>query len=125
MITTILVVDDSSSVSKLLAFALRSRKHTVLVAEDGLEAQEILESLESDATVDLMILDINMPRMGGLELLAWLRDQPAWKHLPVLMLTTEGQEDDRDQALALGADEYMLKPFKPTELLDRVEAMLL
>lgn len=118
----ILAVDDSSSVRRMVEFALKSRGYTVVTAEDGVQA---LEALERDQ-FDLVVLDINMPRMDGLSLLKTVRDRPEWSkdELLILMLTTEGQDVDRDRALALEATDYMVKPFKPSELLDRVAELL-
>ena len=105
----------------MIEFALKSKGYTVAAAVDG---QEGLEILERGDRFDLLILDINMPRMDGLTLLKTVRAKPGWARLPVLMLTTEGQDADRDTALTLGANDYMVKPFKPTELLDRVAKLL-
>jgi two-component system chemotaxis response regulator CheY len=117
---TVLAVDDSNSIRQMLQFALKSRGYGVIPAGDGVEALEALER----GRFDLMVLDINMPRLDGLSLLKVLRERPEWQALPVLVLTTEGQDEDRDRALALGATDYMRKPFRPTELLDRVASML-
>jgi DNA-binding response OmpR family regulator len=118
--TTILIVDDSTSVRKMVESALRFKGYAVVATADGLEA---LEALERER-FDLLVLDINMPRMDGLALLKAVRGRAEWAGMPVLMLTTEGQGSDRDQALALGATDYMVKPFKPTQLLERVAAAL-
>lgn len=120
MTATILIVDDSTSVRKMVESALRFKGYAVVAAADGLEA---LDALERER-FDLLVLDINMPRMDGLALLKTVRERAEWASLPVLMLSTEGQESDRDQALALGATDYMVKPFKPTQLLERVAAVL-
>ena len=105
----------------MIEFALKSKGYVVTAAADG---QEGLEILERDERFELLVLDINMPRMDGLTLLKNVRQRPEWKKLPVLMLTTEGQDADRDQALELGATDYMVKPFKPTELIERVAKLL-
>ncbi len=120
MTNTILVVDDSTSVCKMVESALRLKGYAVVTAADGMEA---LEALERDQ-FNLVMLDINMPRLDGLSLLKIVRARPEWADLPILMLTTEGQEADRDRALALGATDYMIKPFKPVQLLGRVGAIL-
>ena len=116
----ILAVDDSITVRKMIEFALKSRGYTVLAANDGLEAVKLLEL----NTVDLIVLDINMPNLDGLSFLKLVRERADWKALPILMLTTEGQEADRDRAMELGASAYMVKPFRPTELLSQVGALL-
>jgi two-component system, chemotaxis family, chemotaxis protein CheY len=121
MAPKILTIDDASSIRKMIEIALKSKGYTVSAAADG---QEGLEMLERGEHFDAIVLDINMPRMDGLSLLKALRAKPAWAHLPVLMLTTEGQDSDREQALALGASDYMVKPFRPTELIERVEKLL-
>ena len=121
MSARILTVDDSMSIRKMIEFALKSKGYVVTTAADG---QEGLEILERDERFELLVLDINMPRMDGLTLLKNVRQRPEWKKLPVLMLTTEGQDADRDQALELGATDYMVKPFKPTELIERVAKLL-
>jgi len=116
----ILVVDDSPSVRKLVEFTLKSKGFQVTAAEDGLEALEILAKEQFDA----IILDINMPRMDGLKFLQEMRPDDAHASTPVIVLTTEGLEEDRDRALELGATAYMVKPFKPTQLLSFVDEML-
>jgi two-component system chemotaxis response regulator CheY len=134
MTIKILAVDDSTSVRKMVESALRFGGYDVVTASDGAEALEMLEqgiSFSASATgnlvkdaFNLVVLDINMPCLDGLSLLKMVRERPEWTDLPILMLTTEGQEADRDRALALGANDYMLKPFKPTLLLERVAALL-
>ena len=120
MTPTILAVDDSTSVRKMVESALRYKGYAVVAAADGVEALEALEREQ----FNLVVMDINMPRMDGLSLLKTIRERPEWAGLPILMLTTEGQETDRDRALAMGATDYMVKPFKPTQLLERVAALL-
>lgn len=120
MTKSVLVVDDSTSVRKMIEFALKARGYTVTSAEDG---QVALESLERE-TFDLVILDINMPRLDGLSLLKIIRERSEWEAMPVMMLTTEGQAADRDRAMALGATAYIVKPFKPTELLAQVAELV-
>ncbi len=117
---SVLVVDDSNSVRQMVQFALKSRGYGATPAADGVEALEALDR----GRFDLIVLDINMPRLDGLSLLKIVRDRTELQSVPVLVLTTEGQEADRDQALALGATGYMRKPFKPTELLERVGDLL-
>ena len=118
--TTILAVDDSASVRKMVQFTLESKGFQVKVAEDGLEALEVLKH----HIVDAIILDINMPKMNGLEFLQIAKSEGAYATIPVIMLTTEGQEDDKDKALALGASAYVIKPFKPSQLLTLLEEIL-
>ena len=117
---TILIVDDSNSVRKMVEFALKSRNYEVVIAQDGQQALEFLPG----GQLDLVILDINMPRLDGLSLLKIIRENSEHSELPVLMLTTEGQDADRQKAIELGATDYMVKPFKPTELLEQVGKLL-
>jgi len=116
----ILIVDDSPSVRKLVEFTLKSKGFQVTPAEDGLQALELMGKEQFDA----IILDINMPRMDGLKFLEKMRPDDAYASTPVIVLTTEGLEEDRDRAMELGATAYMVKPFKPTQLLGFVDKML-
>jgi two-component system chemotaxis response regulator CheY len=116
----ILIVDDSPSVRKLVEFTLKTKGFQVTPAEDGLQALERM----GEAQFDAIILDINMPRMDGLKFLEKMRPDDAYASIPVIVLTTEGLEEDRDRAMELGATAYMVKPFKPTQLLGFVDKML-
>jgi len=116
----ILVADDSPSIRKLVEFTLKSKGIQQSSAEDGREALELLAKGRFDA----IVLDINMPRMDGFELLKTIKADDAYASIPVIMLTTEGQEEDRQKAMDLGANEYIVKPFKPTQLLQLVEKVL-
>jgi len=116
----ILTVDDSPSVRKLVQFALKSKGFDVASAGDGVEALELLAKERFDA----IVLDINMPHMDGLEFLRKIKSDQLYSSIPVIMLTTEGQERDKDKAIELGATAYIVKPFKPTQLLVLVDEML-
>jgi two-component system chemotaxis response regulator CheY len=116
----ILSVDDSPSVRKLVEFTLKSKGFQVASAGDGQEALEIMAEEQFDA----IILDINMPRMDGLEFLQKRGLDDAYASVPVIVLTTEGLEGDRDRAMELGARAYIVKPFKPTQLLGLVDEVL-
>ena len=113
----ILTVDDSPSVRKMVEFTLKSKGFVMGAAGDGQEALELLAQEQFDA----IILDINMPRMIGLEFLETIKTDAASAAIPVIMLTTEGQDGDKDKAMALGATAYIVKPFKPSELLSLVQ----
>ena len=115
-----LTVDDSPSVRKFVKFTLKAKGYEVSSAGDGLEALDLLKQEVFDA----IILDINMPRMNGLEFLSAIKADDQYAGMPVIMLTTEGQDDDKDKAVALGATAYMVKPFKPTQLLMLLEKIL-
>jgi two-component system chemotaxis response regulator CheY len=116
----ILSVDDSPSVRKLVEFTLKSKGFQVASAGDGQEALEIMAEEQFDA----IILDINMPRMDGLEFLQKRGQDDAHASIPVIVLTTEGLEGDRDRAMELGATAYIVKPFKPTQLLGLIDEVL-
>ncbi|RLC30792.1 response regulator [Candidatus Woesebacteria bacterium] len=120
MTMRLLTVDDSPSVRKLVEFTLKAKGFQVTPAGDGQEALELMAKEQFDA----VILDINMPRMDGLELLKKMKGDDAFASIPVVMLTTEGQDEDKDKAVALGATAYIVKPFKPTQLLGLIEKIL-
>jgi DNA-binding response OmpR family regulator len=113
----ILVVDDDLELSGLIAYALRNAGYMVLEARDG---QAALEAFEREAP-SLIILDINLPRLNGLEVCRRIREASA---TPIMMLTARGAEEDQVNALDLGADDYLTKPFSPRTLLARVRALL-
>jgi two-component system chemotaxis response regulator CheY len=116
----VLTIDDSPSVRKLVEFALKLKGFEVDSAEDG---QEGLERMREER-FDAIVLDVNMPRMDGLEFLRRIRADQLYASIPVIMLTTEGQERDKDKAIELGATAYIVKPFKPTQLLELVDEVL-
>jgi two-component system chemotaxis response regulator CheY len=116
----ILTVDDSPSVRKMVEFSLKSKGYAMGSAGDGLEALDLL----SQEPFDAIILDVNMPRMNGLEFLEKRLENDQIAAIPVIMLTTEGQDEDRDKAISLGATAYIVKPFKPSQLLDLLEEFL-
>ncbi len=120
MSKNIIVVDDSNSIRKMVEFTLKTKGYVVGTACDGQEGLDMLE--EKD--YDLVILDINMPKVDGFKFLETIRANEKHLEIPVVMLTTEGQEDDRNKALDLGATDYMVKPFKPTELIEKVNQIL-
>jgi two-component system KDP operon response regulator KdpE len=117
---TILVVEDEASMLKFVASTLRHRDYRVLVANDGVEALEILGGGAATAP-ELVVLDLGLPRMDGLEVLEVLR---RWSQVPVVVLSAHGQEEEKVRALDLGADDYLTKPFGVPELLARVRAAL-
>jgi two-component system chemotaxis response regulator CheY len=119
--TTFLIVEDSPTMRQLLAFSLRRLKDCrIIEAVDGVDA---LKKLTTER-VDLVITDINMPMMDGLKLVALIRASARTRTLPIIIVTTEGAEEDRKRGLALGADAYVPKPIQPSELLKTVAALL-
>jgi len=113
----ILVVDDDLELSSLIGYALRQAGYMVVEAGDGVTALEMFER-ESPA---LVILDVNLPRLSGLEVCRRIRSA---SRTPIMMLTVKNAEEDQVQALDLGADDYLTKPFSPRTLLARVRALL-
>ncbi len=121
MSATLLVVEDSPTMRQLIAFSLR-RLHgcRILEAVDGVDA---LKKLTTDR-VDLVITDINMPMMDGLKLVTHIRDNPRTRTLPIVIVTTEGADEDRKRGLALGANAYIPKPIQPADLLKTITSLL-
>ena len=119
--SNILIVDDSPTMRRMVTASLRSLPGASFgEASSGLEAIERLAL----APVDLMILDLNMPDMHGLEVLDFLRRHRAYSRIPVIVLTTRGDEASRADALAAGASVYLTKPFAPQALSAQAEALL-
>ena len=117
----ILIVDDSKTVRNLVAFIMKKEGLKVTTAEDGLDG---LEKLYSNPDIDLIISDINMPRMDGFTFIKNVREQETYRDLPIIVLSTEGQEKDIQQGLNLGANLYMVKPAQPEKLVRNVKMLL-
>ena len=117
---TILVVDDDPHIRELLSFALAKNGLRALEAEDGEAALAAIER----SPPDLLVLDINMPRMDGLELCRRLRADLRYAALPILFLSSRADEVDRIVGIELGGDDYVVKPFSPREVVARVGAIL-
>jgi len=118
--TAILVVDDEAPIVDLVRFTLEDGDVRVVEASDGAEALVLARRIKPD----LMLLDVHMPRLDGLELCRQLRREPDFARTPIIMLTAAGQQADRSSGLSAGADEYLTKPFSPLALLALVEALL-
>jgi two-component system chemotaxis response regulator CheY len=117
----ILIVEDSPTMRQLLVFALRRLKGVDIVeAQDGMDG---LRKLSSDH-FDLALIDINMPVMDGLKLIGLMRGEDALKDVPVVVITTEGAEQDRERALRLGANEYLTKPIQANQVLAVARSLL-
>lgn len=114
----ILVVDDEASIRELLSFNLKKNGYSVETAADGREA------LAKAAGMDLVLLDIMLPEVDGLEVCRRLKADPQTSGIPIIMLTAKAEEIDRVLGLELGADDYVVKPFSMRELLARVKAVL-
>ncbi|GAA5007828.1 hypothetical protein GCM10023206_14070 [Acinetobacter puyangensis] len=117
---TVMVVDDSVTVRKVTSRLLERNGFDVVTAKDGVEAIEKLASI----TPDLMLLDIEMPRMDGFEVANYIRHDSQHKHLPIIMITSRTGEKHREHAFSLGVNDYMGKPFQEAELLDNIHKIL-
>ncbi|MCX8111065.1 MAG: response regulator [Syntrophorhabdaceae bacterium] len=116
----ILVVDDSSTIRKLINYILRKKDYQITEAEDGIDALEKL----IDTKVDLVIADLNMPNMDGIELVKSLRNNYYHLDTPIIMLTTTKDESLRKAALEAGVNLFLNKPIQPNILLYKVESLL-
>ena len=116
----IVVADDDADILDLVALTLERGGHVVHRAFDGEEALELIEREKPD----VVVLDISMPKLDGLELTRRLCDDPETKAVRILLLTALVQDADVSEGLAAGADDYVRKPFSPQELQDRVETLL-
>lgn len=118
---TIMVVEDSPTVRQLITLALKRLPDSNIVeAVNGVDALSKLSS----TTFDLILADINMPIMDGLKLTGLVKSDPRYKDIPVVIITTEGAEEDKKRAIALGADAYLPKPIHTHELLKVVNEVL-
>ncbi len=118
---TALVVEDSTTMRQLLVSALsRLTEVRVIEAEDGVHGLKELQANQ----VDILLTDINMPRMDGLKLVGLVRKDPKHQDIPIVIVTTEGAREDRERGLALGADRYFVKPVKASEVVDTVSELL-
>src|SRR6516162_9463635 len=113
----ILIIEDEEGIIHLLNLYLKDAGYDVVVAKDGADGL----ALHARTHPDLVILDIMLPTLDGFEVCKRIR---AWSKTPILMLTARGDEDDRIQGFDLGADDYLVKPFSPRELVSRVRAIL-
>jgi DNA-binding response OmpR family regulator len=116
----VLAADDDEDILELITFRLERSGYTVVQARNGEEALTLAEAKPPD----LMVLDVMMPKMDGLEVTRRLRANPATSRLPIILLTARAQEADVQNGFDAGADDYLRKPFSPQELRARVQAML-
>lgn len=119
MAKTILVVDDSASLRQVVKMALTGAGYSVLEAGDGQAALALLDG----RTINMVVCDVNMPIMNGIEFVKAAKALPGYKFLPILMLTTESQEEKKEQGKAAGAKAWMVKPFAPTQLVNAVSKL--
>ena len=120
MAKKILIVDDSESIRDLVKFTLENEKHDVLVGVDGKDALKFLDG----QSIDLIITDLHMPNMDGIELIKNVRRNADYKFIPIVMLTTESQDSKKKEGKEAGATGWIVKPFKPPQILGVVQKLL-
>ncbi len=116
----ILVVDDEPNIVLSLEFLMTQAGYEVSTAADGEAALQCIES----APPDLVLLDVNIPKRNGYEVCETIRANPAWARVRVVMITAKGRDVEREKGLALGADDYIIKPFSTHEVVDKVAEVL-
>lgn len=119
MSKTILVVDDSASLRQVVSMTLTANGYKVIEAEDGKAALALLDGRQ----IHMAVCDVNMPNMNGIEFVKAAKNLANYKFMPILMLTTESQEEKKEQGKAAGAKAWMVKPFAPTQLLSAVSKL--
>jgi two-component system chemotaxis response regulator CheY len=115
---TVLTIDDSRTMREMLNHALVEAGYTVLQAVDGIEGLEVLQA--NTGSIDVVITDINMPRMDGFGVIEGVRADPAHRATPILVLTTESDAAKKERARSAGATGWIVKPFNPVKLVDAV-----
>jgi twitching motility two-component system response regulator PilH len=118
--TTVLIVDDSQTLRHMLSELLQDHGMIVFEAINGIDAKEKIQANPPD----LVITDLVMPEMNGYELCRWIKNEPTYKNLPVLVCTTKSEEFDRYWGMKQGADAYITKPFHPPEFIRTVKQLL-
>lgn len=113
---SVLAVDDSASIRGLVSAVLKSAGYEVVLAEDGQEALEYAR----ENSVNLVLTDINMPNLNGIELIKELRELPHYRYVPLLVLTTESGRDKKMEGKAAGATGWIVKPFDPEQLINTI-----
>lgn len=120
MSKTIMTVDDSASIRQMVAFTLKQAGYGVLEAVDGQDAVNKL----NDADLHMLITDLNMPNMDGIDLIKYIRSKPEFKFMPIIMLTTESQASKKQEGKAAGATGWIVKPFQPDQLINVVKKVI-
>lgn len=120
MIQKILIVDDEVNIMISLEFLVKQAGYDLDTARDGEEALEKVASFNPD----LILLDVMMPKVNGFEVCRRIRENPAWQHIKIIMLTAKGREVEVTKGLDLGADAYIIKPFSTKELMSKIKQFL-
>ena len=118
--TKILISEDERDIRNLIAFTLEFAGYDVIATKDGQEAVEVIPV----EMPDLILLDVRMPRMTGYEVCREIKENEDTKHIPVIFLSAKGQDAEIQEGIDAGAEEYLVKPFAPDDLLARVKAIL-
>jgi DNA-binding response OmpR family regulator len=125
---TVLVVDDDADIRELIAWKLAQAGYGILTEADGEAGLVAAAGLSSTGVLggcpDLVLLDWAMPKMSGIDVCRALRDDPVTTDIPIILLTAKSQESEVERGFAAGADDYIVKPFSPREMLRRVDAVL-
>ena len=122
MASKILVVDDSPTVVKFVSFSLKNKGFDIVTACDGMDAIEKISNMSE--RIDLVITDLNMPNLDGYGLIDTLRSNEMYADTPVIILTSEEDEEDKEMGARVGANSYLVKPFNPAMLLEEVSKYL-
>ncbi|MDH3318053.1 MAG: response regulator [Gammaproteobacteria bacterium] len=120
MSKNILIVDDEPNIVLSLEFLMEKQGFAVRSAYDGERALQLI----SECPPDLILLDINMPKVNGYEVCSAIRANPEWKNMRILILTAKGRDVEKEKGLAMGADEYVTKPFSTLEVVEKVQQLL-
>ncbi len=124
MDSDVLVVDDSAAIRKILQRVLRQTGMSIRSIHEAGDGQEALAQLRNQPGIQLVLTDINMPKMDGLQLLAAVKASSDWHHIPVVMITTEGGESKVGEAVKLGAAGYVRKPFTADQIKEKLAGIL-
>jgi len=116
----IVIAEDEPDIRELIAFTLRFAGHEVIAGNNGQEGYDLTKKEHPD----LAMFDVRMPRMTGYDACKLIKADPEIAHIPVIFLSAKGQENEIEQGLAAGADDYLLKPFAPDQLTERVKTVL-
>ena len=118
---TVLIIEDDDQIAYLLTFMLEREGYTVVGATDGQIAHDLINKIEPPK---LVLLDVMLPFIDGFDLIKLIKSKTEWESVPVIMLSAKSQENDIVQALDAGANDYVVKPFQPMELLARIKRHL-
>ncbi|MGE0085872.1 MAG: response regulator [Desulfococcaceae bacterium] len=116
----IMAVDDSESIRQMVSFSLKMGNYEVMEAENGQDAYEKL----LETSVDMLITDLDMPEMNGIDLIRQVREIPKYRNMPILILTTHSDTEMKKQARLAGANGWIIKPFRPNQLIGAVRKVI-